>query len=134
MVLINPYGTKNLNVLMKIKTFPSTKISVVYVESLSVKYVVVYPSQKAMMLSIVTQKFVRAMLEFSSWIPTTQVLSTCFLTWNAIRKIEAFTNHDKKVSKRRIFQKIHLLLNKQVLLLEFLCNSFRIVSLMMLIF
>ena len=82
---------------MKIKTFPSTKISVVYVESLSVKYVVVYPSQKAMMLSIVTQKFVRAMLEFSSWIPTTQVLSTCFLTWNAIRKIEAFTNHDKKV-------------------------------------
>ena len=134
MMLINPYGTKNLNVLMKIKTFPSTKISVVYVESLSVKYVVVYPSQKAMVLSIVTQKFVRAMLEFSSWITTTQVLSTCFLIWNGIRKIEAFTNPDKKVSKRRIFQKIHLLLNKQVLLLEFLCNSFRIVSLMMLIF
>ena len=134
MMLINPYGTKNLNLLMKIKNFTQQKISVVYVESLSVKYVVVYPSQKAMMLSIVTQKFVRAMLEFSSWIPTTQVLSTCFLTWNAIRKIEAFTNPDKKVSKRRIFQKIHLLLNKQVLLLEFLCNSFRIVSLMMLIF
>ena len=103
---------------MKIKTFPSTKISVVYVESLSVKYVVVYPSQKAMMLSIVTQKFVRAMLEFSSWIPTTQVLSTCFLTWNAIRKIEAFPNHDKNFWNGESSKKIHVLSNKQVLLLN----------------
>ena len=103
---------------MKIKNFTQQKISVVYVESLSVKYVVVYPSQKAMMLSIVTQKFVRAMLEFSSWIPTTQVLSTCFLTWNAIRKIEAFPNHDKNFWNGESSKKIHPPSSKRVPLLN----------------